>query len=195
MKPALLGALVLLVASPIAGCGDREASPTLADRAAALSAGMNVDTLDVGGRPERIGFREATGSPTFPLPFTVRVPDPMAVTTARTPAGETVSLTAARQGVWSLTLLAAGTDEAAARAAADSTARALGTPSPDSSSAGAVAGFTSGLGRVWLGEHAGRYYVVQSAPDTEATRETFDARAAYVESGWTWTDDGTALGG
>ncbi len=196
MKPAFCAAALVGFALPfgvlLAGCGDREPSPTLADRAAAISAGMSVDTLDVGGRPERIGFREAAGS-TFPLPFTVRVPDPMAVTTTRTPAGETVALTAARQGAWSLTLLRAGTGEAAARAATDSTARTLGTPAADSVDAGTVAAFTSGLGRVWLGQHAGRYYVVQSAPETEAAREAFDARVAYVESGWTWTDDATAL--
>lgn len=193
MKPALCAAVLALpLGAMLAGCGDRQPSPTLAERAAAISAGMNVDTLDVGGRPERIGFREASGS-TFPLPFTVRVPDPMAVTTTRTPAGETVALTAARQGAWSITLLAAGTDEAAARAAADSTARTLGTPEPDSSADGAVAAFTSGLGRVQLGQHAGRYYVVQSAPASEATREAFDARVAYVETGWTWTDDRTTL--
>ncbi len=190
MKPVLCAAALVL----LAGCGDREPSPSLADRAAAISAGMNVDTLDVGGRPEQVGFREAAGS-TFPVPFAVRVPDPMAVTTTRTPAGETVVLTAARQGRWSLTLLADGTAEAAARAAADSTARTLGTPTADSSAAGAMSAFTTGLGRVWLGQHAGRFYVVQSASDTEATREAFEARVAYVEQGWTWTDDGTTLGG
>ena len=193
MKLALCAAaLALPLGALLTGCGDRDASPSLADRAAALSAGMSVDTLDVGGRPERVGFREASGA-TFPLPFSVRVPDPMAVTTERTPAGETVVLTAARQGVWMLTLLPDGTDEADARAAADSTARTLGTPTADSTAGGSAGAFTSGLGRVWLGQHAGRFFVVQSAPDTEATREGFDARVAYVERGWTWTDDGSAL--
>lgn len=193
MKPALCAAVLALpLGVLLAGCGDREPSPTLADRAAALSAGMNVDTLDVGGRPERIGFREAASS-TFPVPFAVRVPDPMAVTTTRTPAGETVTLTAAGQGVWSLTLLAEGTDEAAARGATDSTARALGTPAAESSAAGPMAAFTTGLGRVWLGQHAGRFYVVQSTSDTEATREAFEARVSYVETGWTWTDDRSTL--
>ncbi len=190
MRPALCAAALVL----LAGCGDREASPTLADRAAAISGGMNVDTLDIGGRAERVGFREASGA-SFPLPFAARVPDPMAVTTERTPAGESVVLTAARQGAWSLTLLPERTDEAEARAAADSTARTLGTPRADSASVGAVASFQSGLGRVWLGEHAGRYYVVQSTSATEATREAFEARVAYVERGWTWTDDGSTLGG
>lgn len=191
MKPALCAVTLVLLSA----CGEREASPSLADRAAAISAGMNVDTLVVGGREERITFREASGA-SFPLPFEARVPAPMAVTTQRTPAGETVALTAARMGAWSLTLLAAGTDEAAAQAAADSTARALGTPAADSTApGGSVAAFRVGLGHVWLGQHAGRYFVVQSAPETEAARAAFDARVAYVLAGWTWTDDGSHLGG
>ena len=89
----------------------------------------------------------------------------MAVTTQRTPAGEILQLESVGQGAWTLTLLADGTDEATARAAADSVAATLGTATPDASAgppaaltalrtagAGATAGRT---GSVWLGQHAG----------------------------------------
>ena len=187
----------------LAACGDRAASPTLAERAATLSAGLDVDTLTVGGQPEAVRFREASGA-TFPLPFTVRVPAPMAVTTDRTAAGESVRLDAAGQGVWTLTLLAEGTDEATARAAADSVAGTLGTVTPAVSGAAAtvpasaLASFgTAGEGRsgaVWLGQHAGRFFVVASDA-ADAAREAVDARVAYVLDSWRWTDDGTPLGG
>ena len=196
--PRLVLAILALVG--LAACGDREASPTLADRAAALSAGL-TDTLTVGGRPEPVAVREASGS-TFPVPFTVRVPAPMAVTTDRTAAGESVRLDAAGQGAWTLTLLADGTDEATARAAADSVAGTLGTVTPADSAAtapaSALASFqTAGAGRsgaVWLGQHAGRFFVVASDA-ADAAREAVDARVAYVLDSWRWTDDGTALGG
>ena len=197
--------LAILTLVGLAACGDRKPSQSLADRAGALAAGMNVDTLTVGGRREAVQFREASGA-TFPLPFTVRVPDPMAVTTDRTAAGESVRLDAAGMGAWTLTLLADGTDEATARAAADSVAGTLGTVSPADSAAvaaatapaSALASFrTAGAGRsgaVWLGQHAGRFYVVASDA-ADAAREAVDARVAYVLDSWRWTDDGTALGG
>ncbi|HEX9952235.1 MAG TPA: hypothetical protein VGB53_10730 [Rubricoccaceae bacterium] len=183
----------------LAACGDRAASPTLAERAATLSAGLDVDTLTVGGQPEPVRFREASGS-TLPVPFTVRVPAPMAVTTERTAAGETLRLASSTpDGAWTLTFLATGTDEAAARSAADSVATTLGTATPDSTApASALVAFrTAGEGRsgaVWLGQHAGRFFVVASDA-ADAAREAVDARVAYVLDSWRWTDDGTALGG
>ena len=100
------------------------------------------------------------------------------------------------------TLLADGTDEATARAAADSVAATLGTATPDATAgppaaltalrtagAGATAGRT---GSVWLGQHAGRFYVV-SADAADAARAAVEARVAYVLRNWTWTDDGTSL--
>lgn len=190
MKPALCAALLVLLSA----CGDRADEPGIAQRAAALAAGMNVDTLDVGGQPERITFREASGA-SFPLPFSARVPAPMAVTTERTAAGEIVRLEAAGQGAWTLTLLAAGTDEAEARSAADSVAAALGTVTADSSASALAAMRTAGAGRtgsVRLGQHAGRYFVV-AEDAAEAARAAFEARVAYVLHYWTWTDDGTTL--
>ncbi|HEX8299126.1 MAG TPA: hypothetical protein VF594_08190 [Rubricoccaceae bacterium] len=183
----------------LAACGDREATPTLAERAATLSAGLDVDTLMVGGRPETVTFREASGS-TFPVPFTVRVPAPMAVTTERTAAGETLRLASSNpEGAWTMTFLAAGTDAAAAGSAVDSVATSLGTATPDPSApSAALASFrTAGSGRsgaVWLGQHAGRFYVVASDA-SDAAREAFEARVAYVLDTWRWTDDGSGLGG
>ena len=199
--PRLLPALAALaLLAPLSACEDRAASPTLAERAAGLQAGL-VDTLVVGGRPEAVAVREASGA-TFPLPFTLRVPAPMAVTTERTAAGETVRLSMGAppaDAAWSLTLLAAGTTDADALAAATDAAQALGAAMADSTApATARAAFRTAAegrtGSVWLGRHAGRLFVV-SASAADAARAAFEPRAAYLLQQWRWTDDGSALGG
>ena len=124
-RAVLLAALVPVLAA----CGDHEPSPTLADRAAALSAGMNVDTLLVGGVPTPVTFNEASGS-SFPIPFDVRIPNPMRIGREATDAGDVVSFklnAPPEDGVATVVALDSTLDEAGARTAARALAEAQGT--------------------------------------------------------------------
>ena len=191
MKPLL--ALVLVLSA----CQDRTASPDLAQRAAALQAGMSTDTLMVDGAPVVIKFHEFTGGPSFPMPFAVRYPEGMAVTAERAALGDVVRLTQNADtvaGTWSLTFLPAGTAEDDARQTAMAAASRLAAATPDSM-ASTILSQTGAMSRVWLGQHAGRYILVQSSAGDAAAWSAFEPHAAYVEQNWTWTDDGAALAG
>ncbi len=189
--------LAVAAALVLSACGDRESSSSIADNAAALQARMNTDTLMAGGQPVVFTYREFTGGATFPAPFAVRYPEGLAVTADRAAMGDIVRLTQnadSAAGVWSLTFLPEGTTEDAARTTTMDAAGRLGAATADSA-AGALASQSGSTSRVWLGQHAGRYVVVQSSAGDAAAWDAFAPRAAYVEEHWTWSDDGSALRG
>ena len=195
---------LLVLGLALSACGDREASPGLAERAAALAAGMNVDTLVVDGKATPVTFNEAAGS-SFPIPFDVRVPMPLRVERAENAAGDAVSFKynlPPADGIVSITALPDSTDEATARAQAKSVADSLGATAEQASAVGwALASYSSPSARgasagriasVRLGLHGGRYFTVTSDAAASAT-EDFAPRRDYLLQHWTWTDDGSAL--
>ncbi len=200
MKPTLALTLAVALAPALSACGDREPSPALSESAAAFQRNVNTDTLMVDGQPVPITFHEFKGGATFPAQFQVRYPEGMAVTADRAAMGDVVQLTQSADtsaGVWSLTFLPEGTTEDAAKTTAKTAAEALGTATDDPA-AGALAAFgvagAGTTGRVWLGQHAGRYVVVRSSA-ADAAWGAFEPRADFVEQHWTWTDDGSTLAG
>lgn len=192
---------VLALAVALSACGDREATPTLAERAATLSA-ATTDTLIVDGSPQTVAFREIRGS-SFPLPFEARVPDPMAVSADTSGDGPTVRLTMGAppaDAQWAVVVLPDSATESGARAAARRAAEALGTVTETGGAAPAwtLAAFeteqTGRSGSVRLGRHAGRFFYVL----TDAAREAgggFGPRRDYLLQHWRWLDDGTSLAG
>ena len=196
--------LVTLLALGLSACGDREASPSLAERAAAISAGMNVDTLIVEGEATPVTFNEAAGS-SFPIPFDVRVPMPLRIERAETAAGDAVMFKLnlpPEDGMLSVTALPAAADESAAHAQAKAVADSLGATVEEASAVGwALASYSSppatsaSAGRtasVWLGQHGGRYFTVTSDVATTAAGQ-FLPRRDYLLAHWTWTDDSSVL--
>lgn len=193
MKPILALALVLALFA----CQDDPGGPGLAERAAGLQARMNTDTLIVDGQVVPVKFHEFKGGATFPAQFNVRYPEGLAVTAERGTLGDVVRLTQSADtaaGVWSITFLPEGTTEDAARETAMAVAGARSATTADSA-ASALLSQSGATSRVWLGQHAGRYLLVQSSADSAAAWDAFVPRTAFVEEHWTWTDDGTALDG
>lgn len=195
---------LLLLALSLSACGEREASSSLADRAAAISAGMNVDSLVIDGEATAVTFNEASGA-SFPIPFDVRVPNPLRVERAESAAGDAVTFKLnlpPDDGVVSVTALPASTDEAAARAQARAVADSLGAVAVEPAEAGwALAAYASPTatgaapGRpasVWLGQHGGRYFTVTTDAAASVVG-AFQPRATYLLEHWTWTDDGTTM--
>lgn len=197
-RTSLLAAAIILSA-----CGDREASTSaaLAERAAALAADSATDTLVVEGVPQAVAFREVRGS-SFPLPFEVRIPEPMAVGTEVADGRAAFRVTqgaAAGGGLWSVVVLPKGTTEADARLAAQTTAEAQGTATDaEAPPAAALAAFATARddrsGSVWIGRHAGQFFLVVTDVSA-AVAEGFAPRAAYLVEHWRWLDDGSALAG
>jgi hypothetical protein len=196
MRSALLALAVLLSA-----CGDREATPTLAERAATLSS-ATTDTIMVEGSPQTVAFREIQGS-SFPLPFEARVPDPMAVSADTSGDGPTVRLTMGAppaDAQWAVVVLPDSATESGARATARRAAEALGTVAeagPDEAGpAWTLAAFTTEQpgrsGSVRLGRHAGRFFYVLADAALE-TGDGFGPRREYLLQNWRWLDDGTSL--
>ena len=193
-------ALLLASTVALAACVDREASPTLVERAGALSSAMAIDTLLVDGQPVRVRFQEADGA-TFPVPFTVRVPDPMRVETDRTAAGESVRFVMGAppaEASWSVVILADSLDEAGARAEALRVATAMGAvPDEGNPTTWTLAPYatttsTDGEGTVRLGRHGGRFFLAVTTA-ASAAAAGFRPRAAYLDENWRWTDDGSSL--
>ncbi|HEX8385831.1 MAG TPA: hypothetical protein VF576_06590 [Rubricoccaceae bacterium] len=191
-------ALLILLAVVSSACGDREATPTLAERAATLS-GATTDTLLIEGSPQAVAYREVRGS-SFPLPFEVRVPDPMAVATDTSGDGPSVRLTMGAppaDAQWAVVVLPETAAEGDAQATARRAAEALGAVTDGTAApTGALAAFeTERAGRtgsVWLGRHAGRFFYVLSDAAQE-TGDGFGPRREYLLQNWRWLDDGTTL--
>ena len=193
--------LLLLLLVPLAACGDSTSSPTLADRAAALSTVMSVDTLVVEGEPTPIQFQEISGA-SFPVPFTARMPRPVRFgIPIDDSTGTAVVFKMSAEGAESELRVVAfpeAFDAAAASAEAQRLGEALGTPAGADASAPAWVAEsvrTSAEGRsgvVWLGRHAGRYVAVVSDTALEMS-DGFAPRRDYLLRSFTWTDDGSTL--
>lgn len=198
--------LVLLgLAVSLAACGDREPTPTLAERAASLSAVMNIDTLVVAGVPTPVQFQEISGA-SFPVPFSARMPRPIRFGAATDDeSGIAVAFKygqAPADAQVRVVALPEAFDEAEARAEAHRLAATLGTLQtgeeyePADNPASRLENITTRTdtrgGFVWLDVHAGRYVAVVSDMALEAS-DDFAPRRNYLLRSWTWTDDGSAL--
>ena len=192
--------LALAFTLALSACGDRDATPTLAERAGALTANMAIDTILVDGQPVQVGYQEASGA-TFPVPFTVRVPNPMRVETDRTDDGESVRFVMGAppaEASWSVVVLADSLGEAGARAEALRVAEAMGAvPDEGNPTTWTLAPYatttsTDGEGTVRLGRHGGRFFLAVTTTAAAAAAD-FRPRAAYLDEHWRWTDDGSSL--
>lgn len=203
----------LALAAVLAGCGAEPAQEVgavtrppagessgvvaLPERQAARDGMITIEGMT---EPKRFNLYRSPDS--FPLAFSTYLPDD--VEAAEAGEGEVrfvVNYTGTPNPAASLRVRAypEGLDEAAARAMAEESAAALGTPlEPESGAepwARAVLRFRTpdgATGRLYLGEHEGRYFeIVRAAPVEMA--EGFGPRAEHVLDEWRWEDTGEGL--
>jgi hypothetical protein len=204
MRPALLVLALLAV-----GCRQEPAPPPPppSEAATAEAPGTRADTLWIEGMAEPVTLQRYATPEGFPLAFETYLPPEWTSETVASGEGEAVRFSPsgpiAGEALMSVIVLPEGTDrEAALRRAedhalseirADPEASAVaGPPAEPWPLAEVVLMSEAVAGRVDLGEHAGRYFLVSTRYPLEAG-DGMGPRVAKILETWRWLDTGEPL--